>query len=792
MEIELSLFPSVYSPAHTSKKIEWAEWSNILTSPIQAAKKDGVPMFSPAIFEHAQTKEGEAVRHVTAIVVDVDHGTQEELSETLRGLGARGITFLVYSTFQHTPAEPRYRVVIPLAAPVTRADYPAVFSRVLRLFPYLDQQCSDPNRCYYLHSCPPGGSPFARVREGRPMTLADLPTASETPGEAVVPPSPVTMTPTREMIAALGTRFLRAKSGSTMVIGQKLIELSREHAYAEEGEGDSWTYRLTSAIVKEWPDCDEQATAALFLGSISHGVESGSCHDPFPLDKIVEKIRRHKDAAQSAKNAREAVQVGEHQRYCQMAWAGTEHDGRTSPYTEEEIEQICDRHGCRKKGQSAAEALQKYWIVQHGKTFYIFSPRGYRECIRDTLVPACLEALSPAITAGVELYRMTEKGQVPLTPPELMAKYGRVAERSILSVLPEQTRFCEETREVVQAVAQMRLDLTPQHDPLIERWLRALAGDHYPNLLRWLYFFTSLEKPCAALFLHGPGGTGKSLLLSGLAAFWGRGRGTDLSAIADNFTQGIGDCPFLVAEEELPDNGRRGGVNMAWFRDLVQAREHTLKVKYSLDRMIRGCVRIMIVGQKESILHTSDLMTAADAEAISERIASIPVQEEAREILSHIPQETLVEWVERGIARHVLAIPSQESQGRFLVKINSVSEQRGMVTRSHLGSSVVQWVAMQLINATCADDLRAMGIRVRGSEILVQASNIVTTWGAVFQSEPRPRVRAVASVLDAMSTGRERCGDKIAHVLDPAPMITWAEDTGEHYDLFSHLSQISS
>lgn len=795
MQQEISLCPDVHSSRTAAEKFEnWQELAEFLTTPIFREKKEQAPLWSPAIFSSTGARTKEFVLHVNLAVIDLDHATKKEIESSLKKLASTGISFLVYSTFRHTTEEPRLRVVIPLASPIYPQDFPKFWARLITtLFPFADPQCKDSSRFYYLHSAPPGAKTYSKIKNGRPLELSDLADISANPTTDPLPGS-VKISPTSEMLNAFATRLLRSPNGNTQILGQKMACLAKGHAFAQQGEGDTWIFRLTSAIVSQWPDCDPEETAALFAPSLSHGVTIGAGGD-FPLEKVAEKIARHKENKRSAQVAKEQLSMGEHQRACMMAWQGTSFDGRSTPYTEEELENIAKENECLGEGATPAESLEKRWIIQHASTYYVLTPRGYREVTRDALVTKCLIELAPAISAGVELYRLTERGKIPLTVGELMSRYGREAERSVLSLLKENTRFDARKREIVQTVAPIRSDLKPKHNAQIEQWLKILAGDNYFDLLRWLYFCTDLSIPCAALFLHGERGTGKSLLPCGVAALWGRGKGTELKTIADNWTQGIADCPLVVADEEMPANGRRGGLNMAWFRELIQAREHTLRRKNLPDQMIRGAVRVMIVAQKEEVLYTSDHLTGADAEAISERIAMIEVNPKARDYLNSLPNGTIAQWAKEGIARHILAIPEQIAQGRFLVKIDTTSTQRKMVARSQIGSAVVQFLVTQILNADEARDLEPLEIHLKnkrglGPVLRVLASGVSTNWTSVFPGESRPRLGSVANVLDGMSSAKVNKGNKTYFEIDLYPLADWARSVGMHNDLIDYLERL--
>src|ERR671929_216009 len=91
--------------------------------------------------------------------------------------------YLAHTTYQHTPEHPRWRLVLPLAAPVPAQQWRQVWRRAhAALCPEADPNCKDPSRQYYLPSHPPGVQPEARCHEGRLLDPAVLPELPPEPG----------------------------------------------------------------------------------------------------------------------------------------------------------------------------------------------------------------------------------------------------------------------------------------------------------------------------------------------------------------------------------------------------------------------------------------------------------------------------------------------------------------------------------------------------------------------------------------------------------------------------------
>jgi hypothetical protein len=95
------------------------------------------------------------------------------------------------------PEHPRWRLVLPLAAPVPAAAWREVWQRArAALCPEADPQCKDASRQYYLPSHPPGVLPDVRYQEGPLLDAATLPELPPEPtSRPAMPLLPTTATP---------------------------------------------------------------------------------------------------------------------------------------------------------------------------------------------------------------------------------------------------------------------------------------------------------------------------------------------------------------------------------------------------------------------------------------------------------------------------------------------------------------------------------------------------------------------------------------------------------------------
>jgi len=84
------------------------------------AKKD-LRIWSPTLYKEDAPKRGsDHVEHLSCLVLDYDSGVP--LDDALEAWSRW--FHLVHTTWSHTPEQPKYRVILPLAAPVRAEDWP--------------------------------------------------------------------------------------------------------------------------------------------------------------------------------------------------------------------------------------------------------------------------------------------------------------------------------------------------------------------------------------------------------------------------------------------------------------------------------------------------------------------------------------------------------------------------------------------------------------------------------------------------------------------------------------------
>src|SRR5688572_7059952 len=152
--ITISLFASKSATVPEVTDLSWTDLCRHLSTPAVREEKDG-PLFSPALFYPAYRLK-KNVRSVSLLVLDCDHGA--DVGDSLRLWADMGLACLSYTTHSHLRrtdsnpgAEPRFRIVVPLAEPIPADLYPALWRwAAAQCGGRIDEAAKDSSRMFYL------------------------------------------------------------------------------------------------------------------------------------------------------------------------------------------------------------------------------------------------------------------------------------------------------------------------------------------------------------------------------------------------------------------------------------------------------------------------------------------------------------------------------------------------------------------------------------------------------------------------------------------------------------------
>ena len=186
-EIAVSYFATVNSTKPEGARHTWSELVEILSTHKRLPRKEVGRLFSPVEYEEGHTRaDGDHPAVVTLAVSDLDHAVN--VTALQQYLERHGLAYVIYSSYNHKPDAPRVRVVVPMAAPVTRDQWPDVVKRWLTFLAESgckpDTGCIDAKRMYYLPAAPKAADVIALHGDGDALTLGMLPAL------VVAPPPP--------------------------------------------------------------------------------------------------------------------------------------------------------------------------------------------------------------------------------------------------------------------------------------------------------------------------------------------------------------------------------------------------------------------------------------------------------------------------------------------------------------------------------------------------------------------------------------------------------------------------
>ena len=146
---------SSHSHSMQARSISWSSLSERLTQVIGGVK-EGRGWVAANIPDGPRTND--RVISTSLLVFDIDNKgsvvTQTELERAIRAKGYRAI---LHSTYNHTPDNPRFRLILDISEPIQPADHKSLLLHVaqnLGLSDFIDTACTDLSRYFYLPRCP--------------------------------------------------------------------------------------------------------------------------------------------------------------------------------------------------------------------------------------------------------------------------------------------------------------------------------------------------------------------------------------------------------------------------------------------------------------------------------------------------------------------------------------------------------------------------------------------------------------------------------------------------------------
>jgi hypothetical protein len=201
------------------------------------------------------------------------------------------------------------------------------------------------------------------------------------------------------------------------------------------------------------------------------------------------------------------------------------------------------------------------------------------------------------------------------TLTELVDEYGTVADHVVIDLAAQQSHYDDKTRTLHYSTCPMR-EIEPRYVKEVDEWLT--LWENASRLKDWLAVSMLISRPCAALYVEGTKGAGKSLIAMGVSRLWTEHGPSLLKNVIGSWNDDLLKCPIVFADEVLPDSLRRGG-NSGTLRSFIQETKRSLTVKHMPNRQMVGAARLILAANNESLLETDEHLTTEDIAAIAER-----------------------------------------------------------------------------------------------------------------------------------------------------------------------------
>ena len=305
------------------------------------------------------------------------------------------------------------------------------------------------------------------------------------------------------------------------------------------------------------------------------------------------------------------------------------------------------------RGAPVIRPDQPYVLIPKGEkaAIYVRSPLGrYVRYENSRQLRGTLGDWWPEVTT------VDDEG-VSLTAPALCAMYGVSIDREDLDYAAEGGRYVPPPDGgdlgVLVSCPLPPSDVTPEYDPDCAAWLDTLG----PDVIHWVSALSRLDRPVAALVLHGAPGTGKSMLADACARLFGTEVANFRQIFIKGWSESLEQQPVVVCHEAIPAGDR---VDPSELREKVGSSRHTVTRKNVTARTLKGHLRLIISANNPDPLRMAVVdLTQADRDAIGERFLFCHVPAGARAWLQkHGGREGTFDWVDGGdgpgrLVRHI-------------------------------------------------------------------------------------------------------------------------------------------
>ncbi len=342
--------------------------------------------------------------------------------------------------------------------------------------------------------------------------------------------------------------------------------------------------------------------------------------------------------------------------------------------------------------------------------------------------------------------------------PQLLIDIGSHARQVNYTYDPARAGYDAAHEEINLLVCGVDDDLSPVFDEDIDAWLDAMGGD---RLKDWLAKAVDLSVPVCGLYINSAPGSGKNMLVQGLARLFNpMCRTTRYAELIGTFNPTLLRSPIIWADEHVPHDMFKGS-DSGVFRQVVGNGVHTVRELYASPAVLNGYPRVIITANNSDALRIRDEVGPSDLDAIRTRIGYLDpgsagvdwLKETAKARGFDTTRQLTNGWI-RGIARHVLWLAEHREVipgSRFAVEGWESDLTRDMASVSGKGADVLHVVS--LIFAAGQD---CEAVRWYKNRVYVHCQNLRTLWPRTLTKDDKPPSTTV--VTNALQRVAERDG----------------------------------
>lgn len=747
---------------------------------------------------------------IHAAVFDIDHVTTATIEGIAARIDAAGLAAILHSTHSHRPpSDGALRLVMPISRPILPHEWPTFRAAVEdRLQLPADKQTKDLARLFFLPSASESSETIAVAAEGAALDVdailatvpAPAPGPRAVPYGAIAQPAeddgePISFDALKHRLRTLKTKYSHGNADDRER-AEILDRILKGEPLAEEGSRDATLNRACSMLVTALHyETPPEAILEILRPSVNlipgEPPDCGSWFDE--AADMIDRARSRRAQNDAAKRdwdeqvrqrlARESALADDpapepEKPAEEEAAANDDEPPPVRRYSEEQLEEWAQQQG------TTIEGFVNRWIIQRGKSFYVFVGGRYRPPITKDDLPVSLPrdlVRSPCLLVTED----KDGNERPLPVATILDRYATVARNVSASLALQRSFYDARTETFFEAVCPLRA-IKPKAHPEIQRWLELLGGDQPDRLLDWVATCMRLDRQACAIYLDGPKSCGKSLLANGLARLWTPGGPSELARVLGGFNDVLTTCPLIFADESLP---QQKGIT-AELRRLIGSTSRNLNRKFLPTCNLDGAVRLIIAGNNDRLLDSGEDLSSNDIEAVAGRFLYIQAPQAAADYLASLGGPPVVgKWITDDLlAEHALHLRETRhvhEGSRFLVEGVAQEFHNNLAIGSGMANSVCEWLVRYLCDPQTArpdsNELRSNLILAGLGEVWVNADALARkeAWEKRVPSVNVPSATKVGRALRNLSTGSERVkiGDKQHkyHRISVTLLIAWAE-----------------